>query len=487
MLALHNTQVLENDEVPVRGNNAENPTDFDQQEFERLVLAGFAAIESLDGREIVLLIGPAGVGKSTSINYLRGVVAGAPDAAAIGHTICSVTTLPVCYPDPTQGLTYLDSGLLFDIVGQEARQAISLTISAALQKVVAVKALVFVMGISEMQANRGQIFFKVAESIKKIVKNAAQYRLSIFFLFTKEADYDLEIYHKTLKKMLKDAQKAASPGNPYATVREVLTTVLEHFDQCCFTINPLDGGASAQNVIQALQQSTAIPRQDLGFVGDNGVQNSILRRMQTSAHTGLSLIRDSQQVFPSEIQAYQNEIQALDFNIDKEEKELRTLRAKTIPRTMASSHEITYIESTIRSLDDQIGSTQNRLNLAYNDAERADINKILQSLTQRRAAEVSKKNIVERMRCQVQKAQDATWDLNKRLHRKCIEQKEEKLAHLASERAKMQAKLQACQAALQEAESALSAKQAHHQLMQQMYPYLGRQEEAIEQLFASLS
>ena len=174
--------------------------------------------EICERRDVVLIIGNTGAGKSTFTNYLIGKcmrevrVEGSlqkcitcDDAVMeIGHGFTSKTLLPKSYSDRSTGLTYCDCpgfddsrGTLFDISNTYALTKLARSARS-------IKGVVLVMNFHSLEANRGNIAIDILSMLTKLFGSQCSNTIfnSVMILVSKvPADIDLAMIRECMQEL----------------------------------------------------------------------------------------------------------------------------------------------------------------------------------------------------------------------------------------------------------------------------------------------
>lgn len=172
------------------------------------------------GKDIVLVIGPTGAGKSTLINcFINKELVAAKDACGdyefaaqdskggatgpkIGHER-SCTTYPEVFL-AKNGLAFCDTPGFFDtrsvVHSQSAYYGLHVVASVAKS----IKGILFVCDIDTMRALRGKFFADAVELLTTMLHTNEEYGRSVFFLITKTENVTHEAVMATIAKKRKE-------------------------------------------------------------------------------------------------------------------------------------------------------------------------------------------------------------------------------------------------------------------------------------------
>lgn len=189
----------------------------DVDKFEKLSLPMEEEIKTARGKEICLFLGPTGVGKSTSINYLKGLtmvreargssmrthsrrqsrrmfirvseVDSHKKRAKIGRGKDSCTQWPECFNAGYQGLVLCDFPGIKDTRGIEMQCIASLGSNGVIQQSEKIKAIILLVSKDNLGSAKGAIFMDLLEVLLELLGDTENYMASIYFGFTKAGDW----------------------------------------------------------------------------------------------------------------------------------------------------------------------------------------------------------------------------------------------------------------------------------------------------------
>ena len=173
---------------------------FNMKEIERLMSEGIESIELSTNKEITILLGPTGAGKSTLINYMIGlemslvvderdwsekVEVKGTAAAKIGHGTDSETLYPAVYEDKVSTSVYGDFPGFSDNRGIDEKVVTSFTTQMAVEKAKAVRGIVMVVDYEALDAQKGHSFKELTCCLSHLFKQPDEIKNSICFVFNK--------------------------------------------------------------------------------------------------------------------------------------------------------------------------------------------------------------------------------------------------------------------------------------------------------------
>ena len=205
------------EEVFAEENKNEKVNDFDLDKFRRILSShsGLIAqeIEYAKDKEVILVIGDTGAGKSTTVNYLLGskmeideksfrqvkVRKGQPEYATIGQDISSETVRPQIYTSDSK-LCYCDCPGFLDTKGKEQQVANTVNIQSVVNTLNKVSGILIVIEASSLTGRaRGMLnIVKTLSELLKISKGEmSELEKSLLFVFTKSSPKEKDkIFYK---------------------------------------------------------------------------------------------------------------------------------------------------------------------------------------------------------------------------------------------------------------------------------------------------
>jgi energy-coupling factor transporter ATP-binding protein EcfA2 len=281
-----------------------------------LIQDSYHSIEKGRDKNLVLILGETGVGKSTLINYLNGVeykevgtrgfdchtecVTG-KEIAAVGHSTAVSETL---YPQvleicSEQGV--LDVADLAGLNGtRESVVELAGTLSTHLlsKMAQAIKSILFVIDTNSLSASRGGPFRQTIKTLNKILQGNfnSKASASVHFVITKlppgvttqqVVSRYIKPLHEQLERLISQDGLSEDDQAMYHTIELML-----QFPERIFIPNVFDGGvkgSSREQILSALNKSPVISKDGLDFLHMDKHQEAFLALLTfLSYQSGLS-------------------------------------------------------------------------------------------------------------------------------------------------------------------------------------------------------
>lgn len=218
------------------------------------------------GKNVHLVIGNRGAGKSTIVNYLlkyplkkiklRGCAVGAdavdnakPPPAKINNSSITMTLYPACYTDPHNNYTYVECpGLNEKYVNIEAHVCASLSIKSMVHNSKSVRSIIAVIDWNSIETGRHPGGFKeIAHILGMLLKPTFDPSRSIVFVFTKADLRDVD--HQYLCEKIDDLVKAIAK---YLEALKMISFPSTH-DEAEFLENAITSTAKDLAVLKLMQ------------------------------------------------------------------------------------------------------------------------------------------------------------------------------------------------------------------------------------------
>lgn len=172
----------------------------DAKKLENYLLNSFKYASKAKTKEIILVMGNTGSGKSTVVNYLLGnemiksfstlgetVFTTKLDNSSfpkIGHNE-SETLYSMLYKDEATKLVYCDCPGFYDQRGDEEQICTEISMQLILKYAQSIKAVLIVIDYNELYVTRGNGFISLNKTLSKLFKTLDSVFNSILFIFTK--------------------------------------------------------------------------------------------------------------------------------------------------------------------------------------------------------------------------------------------------------------------------------------------------------------
>lgn len=283
------------------------------------IQASLKKSQSAYGKDLVLVVGKTGAGKSTLVNYLlrfpmrreEGLAVPLDDAmlppAAMGDSVESITTYPAAYAGQ-DGFVYCDCPGFEDNRGSEARVCVSVTTEAVIKRAKSIKSVITVIEWGTIIGERGRGLREVALTLGNLFNSAdskdanadANFNLaqSILFVITKTRSDEvspvsfmrkitalIEMETKRLEQETlklenlvkqsgailtlgmggKDAEKSQQEEIKHLMQKLAILKLIQANPDNSILVNVFDQGQTREAIIDRLKVLQAIPIQHINF------------------------------------------------------------------------------------------------------------------------------------------------------------------------------------------------------------------------------
>ena len=301
-----------------------------------LLIEAFEAAENAIDKDIVLVIGNTGAGKSTTINYLLGcpmeerdndetgtativVSPGAQEYAVIGHNISiSETVYPKVF-DSGADFFYCDCPGFAGTRRPEYPICEAIATKIAVNSSRSVKSIVVVIEQDTITAGRGsglrsvfqtlQSFLSQSNESRHNVIDAKQLKHSIIFVITKLAPRKKTIGLINKIKRERSGDETAESKN----ILLMCNLILNNQDSL-IEIDPVDNGESRKKLFNRIRQTQPLSPDCFGFPAEANTKRELRDLLGEIAASGIQLLTSIIQLpeaISNKIKAKQMEDQAL--------------------------------------------------------------------------------------------------------------------------------------------------------------------------------
>jgi TPR repeat protein/energy-coupling factor transporter ATP-binding protein EcfA2 len=288
----------------------------DQGQLEKLLIDAFKAVETGANKDIILLLGNTGSGKSTLVNYLLHcsmkaynnpktnkkyvIVAQGFERAKIGMKHSDSATL---YPEIFQsqeGHFYCDCPGFGDSRGLEYQICAPIAIKSAIHFARNVRALILVIDWPSVESNRANGLRKAFQALREFLTNnegdavkLETLQKSIIFVFTKTdlvpTSIDLSNILQCIEEIKIEQEKLeTAEAAVIVSVCQLLLKNPNHVIQA----NSLDSGESRKKILDCIAQPASIPPRVFGFPGETAVKKECRGVVERISAEGLQLIQN---------------------------------------------------------------------------------------------------------------------------------------------------------------------------------------------------
>jgi energy-coupling factor transporter ATP-binding protein EcfA2 len=289
----------------------------------------FKVSESARDKDLVLVVGQTGSGKSTTVNYLLGyplkrvhggkaeleLLQSLKSYAKMGDDAESVTTHPAAYEGP-DGFVYCDCPGFKDNRGDEQRVIVSVSTEAVVNRAKSIRAVIVVVEWGAIDSSRGEGLRDVAltlgalfnpkgqrsnSSVVSNNNNDLNLGKSILFVITKanmqdvDHDYCMEKVNNLLKaenKRLKEEEsKLNSPPNilfekdqSEKTIESLvqkcsILTLMQKNPQNIVLVNVFDKSETRKQILECLRSLQCIPKGIMNFNAADTARDFFCKRI----------------------------------------------------------------------------------------------------------------------------------------------------------------------------------------------------------------
>lgn len=280
-----------------------------------LINASFPKIETAKEKNIVLIIGNAGAGKSSLINYLlghtlekeklewgevRAIVKNAVPGvkvAEIGHNDAE-TVSPEVYKGKKEDIAWCDCPGFLDNRAEEVKICTSIHTQLAVKFASSVRAVIIVIDIRSILVDRGESLRNLGVTLAKLIKNVDVASSSLFFAITKAENCDEKAesaIKEKITQIISTMEKNASTNqnsNELSQNQLKILKLMQNNLNNVQLVDVFDKGHSKQRIMNQLDKLQPISKQvfEFGRYDDSWVKfNEIIVEMVQS---GAKMMRE---------------------------------------------------------------------------------------------------------------------------------------------------------------------------------------------------
>jgi energy-coupling factor transporter ATP-binding protein EcfA2 len=275
----------------------------------------FNISESARDKDLVLIVGQTGSGKSTTVNYLLGyslkrvrggkaeleLLQSLKSYAKMGDDAESVTTHPAAYEGP-DGFVYCDCPGFKDNRGDEQRVIVSVSTEAVVNKAKSIRAVIVVVEWGAIDSSRGEGLRDVALTLGSLFNpkgqrsnpsvvsnnnNDLKLEKSILFVITKANVQDVDhgycmekingLLEAETKRLKEEESKLNSLQNilfeknqPEKTIESLvqkcsILTLMQKNRENIVLVNVFDNGETRKRILECLRPMQCIPKGIMNF------------------------------------------------------------------------------------------------------------------------------------------------------------------------------------------------------------------------------
>ena len=377
------------------------------KELEDLFKKSSNSYSKLKEKDLVLVIGNTGSGKSTVINYLLGnkmkaefhkgkkVIVGMSqdeiNYPKIGLSNLSETLYPMVYEDLFNNLIYCDCPGFGENRGVSEEICGEISIEIAIKLANSIKAILIIINANELDAKRGECLSQLNHRLLKLFKNFDEIIQSIFFVFTKVDDNDITSEHliQQIEQKIDDQVSLSSKKSQsmwslseisdrnsvvekYMNMLKLMIANSKNF----FIINYCNDNSRIEIIDRISQLSESIKESDFEFESNNDLHLRFNKFIFNISHEGTSLI-DNRNELKKFIQHSKNELKRLNERIEFYKSELNILNAESVSEKKIENSSNFEYSGEFKMIISKIKSNE-----AHKEAERTRLEPIINEMTQ---------------------------------------------------------------------------------------------------------
>lgn len=353
---------------------------------EKLINDTLAKLEAGRNKELVLVMGNMGAGKSTTINYLLGakmkqVLKGGDldysaecerkddERATIGRTTFAETVYPAvyAYKNKDEKLAYCDFPGFLGNRGKLISMYEAMSTKIAITQAKYIKAMVVMIDFHTLSGTKGHAFRELIETLNSFLKSTCvenpEMAKSVYFIISKTPSFHtsetLVAYFRRRLNEISDRLKNSAidrETTEQLTNEAILLKLMCDHPRNVNTID-LFGDKSRRDIIEILRKSKEIKQDNFDFSKYDEKIKPVLELLNAIAIDSTTLFKDSYDL-SKKIKEYANNIQVNEWYIKTHEKKVAELKNQT-----DESYDQCEIErSRINDLQAEIEKEREKIN-----------------------------------------------------------------------------------------------------------------------------
>lgn len=255
----------------------------DSEKMKKFIIDALPKIKPAENRDIVLVVGNTGAGKSTLIDYLLGckmkkekrgirTIAVPEDpkleVAKIGNNMESETLYSAIYSNSE--FSFCDCPGFMENRTEEEKVFTSINMQLAIESAKSVCSIIVVIDIKSLETDKASGMRNLAKTLSLLLKKSFDFSKSVLFVITKtselsEQDIDVQIgdIYSALEKSLKSSKEGEEQDN----LRNELNIIKLVQKSSKIIIDVFDNFTSQKKIFEALRKLKFIDKSIFAFSG----------------------------------------------------------------------------------------------------------------------------------------------------------------------------------------------------------------------------
>lgn len=250
-------------------------------------------IPETQNKDIILVVGRTGSGKTTTVDYLIGkrmrktvfrnntvidVAEDEKDYGKIGHGANAETNFPMIYQSKEMPFYYCDCPGFDDNRGDVYRMCVAISMRAAITYAKTVRGIIITIDYNDILV-RALGFNKLLQTMSNFFDDPVKFKDSLYYVFTKVPE---NVTKKEIIDQISNmiADKECINSNPSESNHErtmeliFLRLIISNIDHILL-VNPLDKGESLTNITKCFTAPRSIPINEFRFTEHTDVHMQI--------------------------------------------------------------------------------------------------------------------------------------------------------------------------------------------------------------------